>query len=82
MTRHKLAYAQHISLSVVAVGIALHAVVSHRLNCIPKIFYFMSQLKGALSSAQPAETWEVAADDTPKPYRPLGERPAGGASLR
>ena len=82
MTRLKLAYAQNISLSVVAVGIALHAVVSHRLNFIPKIFYFMSQLKGALSSAQPAETWELTADDTQKPYRPLGERPAGGASLR
>lgn len=80
VTRYKLAYAQHISFSVVR--IAFRVKVSHSLNYTLKIFNFRNQLKGARKSARPAETWEITADDTPELDRPLGERPAGGASLR
>jgi hypothetical protein len=52
------------------------------LTYTSKIFNFKNQLKGARKSARPAETWEITADDTPELDRPLGERPAGGASLR
>jgi len=80
VTRYKLAYAQNISFSVV--WIAFRVKVLPSSNYTLKIFNFENQLKGARKSAQPAETWEITADDTPELDRPLGERPAGGASLR
>lgn len=40
----------------------------------------MSELKGALESAPPAETWEITADDTSE-YGLFGGRPTGDASI-
>lgn len=79
MTRSRLAYVQHISLSVMC--IASRAVILYSLNYISKIFNFMSQLEGALSSA-PAVTWELTADDTSESRKLLGEQQTGGVSLR
>ena len=78
MTSHKLSYLQLISFSVV--WISLRVKVSHRSNYVSKPSNFMSELKGALESAPPAETWEITADDTSE-YGPFGGRPTGDASI-
>jgi hypothetical protein len=78
VTRNKLSYLQLISFSVVR--IYLRVKVSHRPNYASKLSNFMSELKGALESAPPAETWEITADDT-SDYGPFGGEPTGDASI-
>jgi len=78
VTRHKLSYLQLLSFSVL--GMSLRVKVSHRPNYASKTSNFMSELKGALESAPPAETWEITADDT-SDYGLFGGKPTGDASI-